>query len=735
MTILGSLRSLTAASLLAGTASQDASCWSGPFNQQFCCDLRAGPRGHQQCWDPLHTYERCCPQEAPPAPVSPDPATQLPEAAPRDPTDTYADRNSPKHKTMVAHFDRLCGDGSFFTYEACCSEHLGPKGNLGCWDPTHDYDKCCRLSGADILAPPSPSQQAVSSTLASGDEVDPWSSVVEAFHGVATWASIQRAAATESVSESWNSVAAWISTQTGAASPEKWFEQACGGSGFTWAMCCSNDLGPRGNPTCWDRSHRHDGCCSGNAGNILKLAVVAAIFVVLAASSFFMGHKASRSPSSDEDAASAVKAPVTNSRDPAIDTAKYHLNTLMVWGHLLAHWSQLGVDLRLDGAEVSRMIFHWMNCFHTPTLVFLSGAVSQRLVAESSVGGLKTVFRHLCAFVLTSAATRFFLLAVDAYLPNSEADVAITWQRLLTEPWSRLWECDDNGGAWYLLAVVWWRAAAPTLMRLRWPVVFALLFVSLGVYDQSMQTKHVFAARDTFFYLPFFAAGLRLGPNFRGPSWIDQGLAQFLSLGWLAGAVPFLVWYMSRPDGGGEWTDILHGRWRMGMDGGGLAFDAARFAMSGLCVTSAVVLLRAVHEEAPVSSDRARCTLYTYVLHRPLLLGLGVRFSAKLYLFQYLTPVQAAAALLLVSVVANLALTSRAVTMIFGFIVEPRWLVSLFWSGVEVGAVAGVADASNATCNGISDAISNRVGTSATKASQKSQSKAQARNGERSKGT
>lgn len=50
------------------------SCWSGHYTEAFCCDTfgDAFPEGfgNPECWDSLHTYERCCKGASTPKPVS-----------------------------------------------------------------------------------------------------------------------------------------------------------------------------------------------------------------------------------------------------------------------------------------------------------------------------------------------------------------------------------------------------------------------------------------------------------------------------------------------------------------------------------------------------------------------------------------------------------------------------------------------------------------------------------------
>ena len=49
---------LSAAAAVAGAAgASDEGCWDGGFGPSYCC---RGPGGRAECWDALHSFERCC---------------------------------------------------------------------------------------------------------------------------------------------------------------------------------------------------------------------------------------------------------------------------------------------------------------------------------------------------------------------------------------------------------------------------------------------------------------------------------------------------------------------------------------------------------------------------------------------------------------------------------------------------------------------------------------------------
>ncbi|CAK9093718.1 Type II protein arginine methyltransferase [Durusdinium trenchii] len=72
-------------------------CWVDQSKGRCC---QGDATTHSDCWDESYSFEECCPN---------------------------AD----------------CFDGEVFTYEACCAQVYGLRGNEGCWSGYYDYEHCC----------------------------------------------------------------------------------------------------------------------------------------------------------------------------------------------------------------------------------------------------------------------------------------------------------------------------------------------------------------------------------------------------------------------------------------------------------------------------------------------------------------------------------------------------------------------------------------------------------------
>ncbi|CAE7458423.1 unnamed protein product [Symbiodinium natans] len=91
-------------------------CWSGVFNEQFCCDASYAA-GHPLCWDDVYTYERCCPAKV---------------------TANSSHNRQTMATTAGANLAVDCWSG-VFTEPFCCIANVSE-----CWSGIFTYEECCQ---------------------------------------------------------------------------------------------------------------------------------------------------------------------------------------------------------------------------------------------------------------------------------------------------------------------------------------------------------------------------------------------------------------------------------------------------------------------------------------------------------------------------------------------------------------------------------------------------------------
>ncbi|CAE8595064.1 unnamed protein product, partial [Polarella glacialis] len=113
----------------------DPGCWVPglPYQEGTCCDPVYGPRGNQDCWDGLYSFQRCCP---PTSEVGV--ATQWIEGSRDSAWDGGADLQQEDQAGSVGLFagyepGKDCWSPGY-TYERCCNFSLGPDGDVSCFN-------------------------------------------------------------------------------------------------------------------------------------------------------------------------------------------------------------------------------------------------------------------------------------------------------------------------------------------------------------------------------------------------------------------------------------------------------------------------------------------------------------------------------------------------------------------------------------------------------------------------
>ena len=160
------------------------------------------------------------------------------------------------------------------------------------------------------------------------------------------------------------------------------------------------------------------------------------------------------------------------------DDIKGLLITLVVVGHV-AH------PVHNDNEAIS-CLFDVIYLFHMPLFVFVSGLFAKH--AKNERGGVNP--NRILSFALLAALYQLALMLING--------ASLTPGRFLR----------FTSAPWYLLAMAYWYAAAPTLLHLGWRRGMALslaLSYASGLVDLS---SGLLAISRSLAFLPWFAAGL-----------------------------------------------------------------------------------------------------------------------------------------------------------------------------------------------------------------------------------
>ncbi|HET7269092.1 MAG TPA: acyltransferase family protein [Oleiagrimonas sp.] len=326
-------------------------------------------------------------------------------------------------------------------------------------------------------------------------------------------------------------------------------------------------------------------------------------------------------------------------RDPWLDTARFVLIALVVFGHVL--------EPLADAHPWLHTCYRFVYAFHMPAFAFLSGAVAHDSIDTNALRGI--VFRLLWPYLVFQG-----LYALAAQLP--------LWPDAgpgsVTTPYWLLW---------YLLSLACWRFLLPLFAHLRGRLLIAVL-VAVGAGCLGSIGYYLSLSRTLVFF-PLFLMGWLWAPRWRElskPAYMRVLAACTLGAMFVA-----------------AWLIPIDPRWLYGSYGyaalgsGPLVGALQRLLLLGIAVAGTLAVLALVpRRHTPFSAPGAR-SLGAYVLQ-----GFVIKIAVGAGFFAVLTRLPGAwllPVLLVLAAVTAWVLASRSLQRLLDPITTPRWLEKRIW--------------------------------------------------------
>ncbi len=199
-------------------------------------------------------------------------------------------------------------------------------------------------------------------------------------------------------------------------------------------------------------------------------------------------------------------------RDPHLDNFKFLLIALVVLGHLL--------ELIAKANPIAKGMFLWIYSFHMPAFIFVAGYFSKRPPEG------ERMLKLLAGTVAPYAVFQLLYRMSDHLLQET--------------PLLQLRPFEPKFHLWFLISLLLWRALVPYLLKLRYPLLLAILAGLLAGY--AGDARFFLGGARTLVLLPFFVAGTLAGPEHLAPlraRWVRWGLAPLVLVAALALALHF----------------------------------------------------------------------------------------------------------------------------------------------------------------------------------------------------
>ena len=271
-------------------------------------------------------------------------------------------------------------------------------------------------------------------------------------------------------------------------------------------------------------------------------------------------------------------------RDPVPDNLRGLLLLLVGAGH--------GLEPLVGHSPAARAVYSALYLFHVPAFAALSGMLSRPTFpsASSLRALLQPLLLYQCAYVA----------------------LEVLW---LGHPFTWQWAWQPYWVLWFLLSLATWRALLPLLLRLPWPLAWAVaLALGAGAVDS---VGYPLSLSRTAVFLPCFVAG-HLAPRslwawLRGSRGRVLGAAAFTVLA--AWALALATGHLPPPD-----TRLLYGSVPYSALGLG---DVRGMFLRGAVLAASLVLTAAAWAWAPagqgVLARLGAASLHPYAAHGLLL--------------------------------------------------------------------------------------------------------------------
>ncbi|MFD2079788.1 acyltransferase family protein [Actinopolymorpha cephalotaxi] len=268
---------------------------------------------------------------------------------------------------------------------------------------------------------------------------------------------------------------------------------------------------------------------------------------------------------------------VPKTRDPFFDNAKYIAIVLVVAGHAME---------ALRDVPVGKALYLFLYMFHMPVFIIVSGYFSRRF-PYSKNKARKLITQLLVPYVIF----QIVYLLLGRFVGGRDVNPT------LLDPYFLVW---------FLLALFAWRLSTPVWLRIRWPLLVAVL-ISLAAGLQEL--PGVLETGRILSLLPFFVLGMMLKPEHF--AYLRRRWVRILAVPVLAGGLVVAYWAQTRMSV--EWVFWRRSNGYLGVDN--LTGTAMRVGMLVCATTLSAAFLALVPSKKTWFTALGAITLYVYLLH------------------------------------------------------------------------------------------------------------------------
>lgn len=344
---------------------------------------------------------------------------------------------------------------------------------------------------------------------------------------------------------------------------------------------------------------------------------------------------------------------MTSKRIAWFDNSKGILIFLVVLGHLIEGYRQY------DENTAVLWLYNTIYAFHMPLFILISGYFFRE-------GRLRKVLELFSVFIVWQLIDGFIgPLIHNGHLPSLDDGARL--YKLFDPQWT----------LWYLIGIIFWRAITPYVLKLRYPILIAIIVAIWASFVPDL--THAFALRRLLNFYPFYLIGYTLGQRgtltlllekIKTKGRLIQAGAGVFILGFMA----FMVYFTQH----GFNTELLFMDYSYHHFGlslfKGMLFSLLFYgAVTMLCL--AILTLIPKERKLFVFSKLGTYSLYIYLLH------VNIVRVFRQVVPDTLThhPIALIFTALATALVITLITTSEPVLRLFRPLMEPKlnWLISV----------------------------------------------------------